>query len=328
MSILITGASGFVGQELAAAFLTADPNQHLVLTDIVEPTIPSTLPSSHKYQNVTLTKADLLNSSERDSLLATKFDSCYLLHGIMSSGSEANLDLGLRVNFDSSYALLQDLRHKQPGVKVIYTSSLAVYGPPQKQGEVFSEYTTPFPQSSYGTEKLMIETLVNDFSRRGLIDGRICRLPTVIVRPGKPSAAASSFVSGIVRESLNGIKNSLPVQPDLEVWICSTKTVIHNLQHARTIPASDFGIFRTTNLPGLTVTVEEILEALEDVAGKEARDLVVREKDEETQRIFESWQPRFETERALRLGYKGDGTLQQTIRDYADRVGFKRSDLK
>lgn len=323
MTILITGASGFIGQELAAALLTTDPNQSLVLTDIVEPTIPSTATISG-YPNVKLTKADLLSSSDREALLSSKFSTCYLLHGIMSSGSENDLDLGLRVNFDSSYALVQDLRKKQPGVKVVFTSSLAVYGPPGGAEDVFDEDTTPWPQSSYGTEKLMMEYLVNDFSRRGLIDGRIVRLPTVIVRPGKPSAAASSFASGIVRESLAGVKNTLPVRKDMQLWVCSTRTVVKNLIHASTIPAEKFGLSRTANLPGLTVTVDEILTALEGVGGKEARDMVVEEKDETTERIVESWMPRFNTKKAQALGYHEDGTLTEAVKDYAEKVGFVR----
>jgi nucleoside-diphosphate-sugar epimerase len=206
----------------------------------------------------------------------------------MSSGSESNLPLSTLVNIDSFRHILSTLAQSYPGTKVVFPSSLAVYGPPSSQQEVISETTCPLPQSSYGAQKLVVETLINDFSRRGLMDGRIARLPTVIVRPGAPTAAASSFASGIVRESLKGIRNILPVgDEDLEMWVCSPQTVVANLIRLRDLPKERFAKFgsRVVCLPGQTVSMAEILRELEVVGGNKARDLVVKERDEGIEKI-------------------------------------------
>ena len=203
MNFLITGGSGFIGQELAAALLLENKDTKLTLTDIIEPTIPHS--ASAEGPRVRCTKSDLTALASIEQLLQEPYDGIYVLHGIMSSGSEANLELGLQVNLDSCRMMLDVVRTKHPGTKVVFASSCAVYGP-APQGAILDEETCPLPRSSYGTQKHIVETLINDFSRRGLIDGRSCRLPTVMVRPGAPTAAASSFVSGIVREPLKGEK--------------------------------------------------------------------------------------------------------------------------
>lgn len=314
MNILITGAGGFLGQELAAALLEAEPTTHLVLADVVTPNV--SWPEHAK--RVTTIQADLTSIEAVNSLLQPTFAACYLLHGIMSGGAEANLDLGLRVNLDSFRFILDHLRRHQPGVKVIFPSSLAIYGPSQP-GQITDEKTIPIPQSSYGTEKLIVETLVNDFSRRGLIDGRICRLPTVIVRPGAPSAAASSFASGIVRESLKGEKNVLPVGQDLEMWVASPKTVVKNLVAIKDIPKDKFGAAqgRAVNLPGHTVTVRDILQALEAVGGKDKRNLVEERRDTKVEAIVASWPARFNTSFARKLGMSEDISLKEEIESFA-----------
>jgi nucleoside-diphosphate-sugar epimerase len=282
MHILITGASGFIGQELTTALVLSSEDIHLTITDIVEPQIPTaSTSSSHR---ITTIKSDLTSPDSVSTLLHKAFDAIYLLHGIMSGGSESDLDLGLRVNVDSFRLTLDTLRKNHPGTTVVFPSSLAVYGP-TSTGELVSESTCPIPQSSYGSEKLIVETLINDYSRRGLIDGRIARLPTVIVRPGKPTAAASSFASGIVRESLKGEKNILPVEENLAMWVCSPQTVVKNLLAIRTVPKEKFGTSRTVCLPGQTVTVKQILDALEAVGGKETRALVEKKRDTEVERI-------------------------------------------
>jgi len=153
MSILITGAAGFLGQELSAALLEAEPEAHLILTDIVEPKAPA----GHESARVKCVKADLGSPDAVETLLSTKLSCCYLLHGIMSGGAEANLDLGLKVNLDSFRTVLDHLRKTQQGVKVVFPSSLAVYGP-SPAGQTTSEQTVPMPQNSYGAEKLIVET--------------------------------------------------------------------------------------------------------------------------------------------------------------------------
>ncbi|KAF2180419.1 NAD(P)-binding protein [Zopfia rhizophila CBS 207.26] len=315
--ILITGAGGFIGKELAASLLEAEPNAHLVLADVFEPPVPSS------KDRVLSIKADLTDPSSVTTLLSSQtWSACYLLHGIMSGGAEANLDLGLRVNVDSHRLILDYLRNHQPGVVVIFPSSLAIYGPPETPNEVISEKTTPIPQSSYGAEKLIIETLVNDYSRRGLINGRVVRLPTVIVRPGAPSAAASSFASGIVREPLKGEKSILPVPKDLEMWVCSPKTVVKNLVAIKDVPKEKFGVNRgrVVNLPGQTVKVGQILDALEAVGGQEALALVEEKRDPKIEAIVASWPARFNISVARTLGMSEDISLTEEVQSFARSV--------
>jgi len=189
-TILITGAGGFVGQTLASKLLSVYPNANLILADIAEPKNPQ--PSSSRVKCVA---SDLTDVSACNTLLESSPDAVFILHGIMSSGAEANLELGLKVNFDSVRNLLDRLRRTKAGAKVIFTSSCAVFGRAATKQIATETDIVPIPETSYGTQKLMIEFLINDYSRRGLIDGRVVRLPTIFVRAGTPTAAASSFVA-------------------------------------------------------------------------------------------------------------------------------------
>lgn len=317
MKILITGASGFIGQEIIPVLLEKYPDAQLTITDIVEPPIPPT--ASSKSSQIKAVKTDLTSAFNITSLLEPGFDAIYQMHGIMSAGSEANLDLSLKVNLDSHRLILDLVRTKYPGTKIVFPSSCAVYGPAQP-GEVFSEATLPLPQGTYGAHKFMTEILINDLSRKGVIDGRCCRLPTVIVRPGKPTAAASSFASGIVREPMNGIKAELPVDEDVEIWIASPVSVVKNLVYALEVPAEKFGGFRTVCLPGQCVTVKQILDALEEVGGKEKRALVERKQEPETERIVKSWPARVDTSKAKGMGMMDDLSLKEIVEGYAARL--------
>ncbi|KAF1982001.1 NAD(P)-binding protein [Aulographum hederae CBS 113979] len=319
--ILITGAGGFISQTLGPVLLSSNPGLILTLADVFEPPIPpSCKPQSSR---ITCLKADLTSASAVNALVSpSKFTTCYLLHGIMSAGSEADLELGLRVNLDSHRLMLDALRRLQPGVRVIFSSSLAVYGPTRASGvieddEVFDEMVLPLPRSSYGSQKFMVEQLIQDYSRKGLIDGRVARLPTVVVRPGKASNAASSFASGIIRESLQGIPNTYPCSASLKMWICAPSTAVHNLALLRTLPSSSFNTTtRVINLPGQTVTVKKMLDALEEVAGKEARGMVKEEREERHERILETWPNRFDTWKAEALGMKADIDVRELIEEF------------
>ncbi|KAH6867224.1 hypothetical protein B0T10DRAFT_502550 [Thelonectria olida] len=319
--ILITGGAGFVGQDLAAALINSSDDLQLTLTDVVEPSIPPSV-SQHAHR-ISTTKCDLTDSSVIAKLFEPRYKAIYLLHGLMSGGAEANLELGWRVNWDSHRAILDYLRHHHVGAIVIFPSSLAVYGPSQGDNNPTSEDTRPLPQSSYGAQKLMVETYLNDMSRRGLLDGRVVRLPTIIVRPGAPSAAASSFASGIVREPLNGVESVLPVARDLKMWVCSPETVVRNLILIKDVPASKFGLSRVVNLPGITVSVQEILNALESVGGEKAIALIKEERDPKVEAIVASWPADFDTKVADELGMAGDVELVQTVRAFYKRVHSK-----
>lgn len=320
MSILITGAGGYVGQELAASLLANTPATTTVtITDVVEPGIPeSAVPHASRLCCV---KADLTSTKEVDELISASksYETVYLLHGIMSGGSEANFELGTRVNLDSVRYILDRLRTIAPGTKVVFTSSLAVYGP-AAPGFIINETNfPPVPSSSYGSQKLIVETLLNDYSRRGFLDGRCVRLPTVTVRAGKPTQAASSFASDIIREPFHGNKAVLPVARETKMWICSPHTVIRNLIHARSIPKEAFGDSRSVNLPGLKVSVQQMLDALLEIGGPERRALVEERYDAATDKIVQSWAPEFDTARALKLGFAADISMEENIKQFASK---------
>ncbi|KAJ5581736.1 hypothetical protein N7535_000356 [Penicillium sp. DV-2018c] len=320
MSILITGAGGYVGQELAAALLANTPASTTVtITDVVEPQVPEA--AKEHAGRLTCVKADLTSTEAVDELFSASspYETVYILHGIMSSGSEANFELGIRVNLDATRYILDRLRATMPGVKVVFTSSLAVYGLAPR-GFVISEENFPAsPSTSYGSQKLIIETLLNDYSRRGFLDGRCVRLPTVTVRAGKPTQAASSFASDIIREPFHGKKAVLPVSKETEVWICSPYTIIKNLMHARTIPKEAFGESRSVNLPGLKVTVQQMLDSLLEIGGKERRDLVEEKYDAAIDKIVQTWTPQFDNTRAFKLGFAADISMEENIKQFASR---------
>ncbi|KAJ5872799.1 NAD-dependent epimerase/dehydratase [Penicillium soppii] len=318
MSILITGAGGYVGQELATSLLASTPATTTVtITDVVEPEIPES--AAQLASRLKCVKADLTSTKEVDELItaARPYETVYLLHGIMSGGSEANFELGIQVNLDSTRYILDRLRTTAPGTKVVFTSSLAVYGPAPPGFVIDEKNFPPVPSSSYGSQKLIVETLLNDYSRRGFLDGRCVRLPTVTVRAGKPTQAASSFASDIIREPFHGKKAILPVAKETEMWICSPHTIIKNLIHARTVPKEEFGESRSVNLPGLKVSIQQMLDALLEVGGPERRALVEEKYDAATDKIVQSWTPQFDTARAFKMGFCADISMKENIKHFA-----------
>ncbi|OJJ87464.1 SDR family oxidoreductase [Aspergillus glaucus CBS 516.65] len=310
MHILITGAAGFIGQLLAKELLN-DPSHTLTLTDVIEPPIPKGSKYPNNAQPVT---ADLLAGA--DNLVSPTLDAVYAFHGIMSSGSEANFDLGMRVNVDATRILFEALRKTCPGVKVIYSSSQAVYGQPLP--EVVHDSVIPTPQSSYGAEKIICETLVNEYTRRGFINGFVLRFPTISVRPGKPTAAASSFLSGIIREPLAGKECVVPIEDrSFKSWICSPRTLVHNLLHTLSLSRDVLpSHIRQINVPGICVTVQEMMNALEKVGGKEKLGFLQEKEDAELKAILLSWPTRFDNSQAFLLGFKPDESFEQAVRNY------------
>ncbi|PKX88530.1 SDR family oxidoreductase [Aspergillus novofumigatus IBT 16806] len=288
MQILITGAAGFIGQLLAKELLN-DPSYHLTLTDIHEPPPPRAL------------------------------DAVFAFHGIMSSGSEANFDLGMSVNVDATRTLLEALRRTCPGVRFIYSSSQAVYGRPLP--DVVDDSVTPTPQGSYGAEKLICETLVNEYTRRGFITGFTLRFPTISVRPGQPTAAASSFLSGMIREPLAGKECVIPVEDrSFKSWLCSPRTLVQNLVLTLSLPSDALPPhIRSINVPGICVTVQEMMDALEKVGGKDKLALLKEKEDPTLRPILDSWPTRFNNSQAIALGFKRDSSFEQAVRDYYEQ---------
>ncbi|KAF4218121.1 hypothetical protein CNMCM8980_000215 [Aspergillus fumigatiaffinis] len=313
MQILITGAAGFIGQLLAKDLLN-DPSYHLTLTDIHEPPIPKGV----KYpQNAKTIKADLLAGAE--TVVDKSLDAVFAFHGIMSSGSEANFDLGMSVNVDATRTLLEALRRTCPGVRFIYSSSQAVYGRPLP--DVVDDSVTPTPQGSYGAEKLICETLVNEYTRRSFITGFTLRFPTISVRPGQPTAAASSFLSGMIREPLAGKECVIPVEDrSFKSWLCSPRTLVQNLVLTLSLPSDALPPhIRSINVPGICVTVQEMRDALEKVGGKDKLALLKEKEDPTLRPILDSWPTRFDNSQAIALGFKRDSSFEQAVKDYYEQ---------
>ncbi|OMQ21308.1 D-erythronate dehydrogenase [Serratia oryzae] len=315
MKVIITGGAGFLGQRLATALLRENvlPFRELILADIQRPNAPVDDP------RVRCLALDLTQPGAASQLIDKHCSVLFHLAAIVSSHAESDFDLGMQVNFDATRQLLEAARHHAPAMKFIFTSSLAVFGgqlPP-----MVSDDCAVLPQSSYGTQKALCELLINDYSRKGFVDGRVLRLPTISVRPGKPNKAASSFASGIIREPLHGESSICPVSPDLALWLSSPGTVIDNFIHAAQLSAAQFGTSRTVNLPGISVTVQQMLHALGAVAGEQARARVSFVPDATINRIVASWPGHFDVRRALALGFSVDEDFQQII------SAFMRDDM-
>jgi nucleoside-diphosphate-sugar epimerase len=310
MKILITGAAGFIGQHLARELLK-NPENKLILTDI---SYFSTPPSSIHPENAICIQADLVK--EPQAVLIEKVDAVYILHGIMSSGAEANLDLGLKVNVDATRNLLDCIRKKGPHTRVIYGSSIAVYGRPFP--EIITENVYPTPEGSYGCEKVICETLINDYTRRGYIDGVSIRLPGVIIRPGPPAQAASGFLSGIIREPLAGKKCIVPTKDRSKAfWVCSINDIVSNLAYILGFPVDILPLHRRVlNAPGILVTIQEMRDTLAKAAGQEMLDFIEEVEDTTFADLVQSWPCNFDVSLAVGIGLSTTGSFEDAVEQY------------
>ncbi|SDK72113.1 Nucleoside-diphosphate-sugar epimerase [Franzmannia pantelleriensis] len=312
MHILITGAAGFLGQRLlqqlvARGELCGQPISRFTLVDQSEAAVPETSGIAFDCQAL-----DITAPGAWDAVLEGRPDVIYHLAAVVSSAAEADLDLGMAVNFDATRALLEACRARELGAtRLVMASSVAAYG--GDLPETLDDMTALQPQNSYGAQKAMCELLINDYSRRGLVDGRVLRLPTIVIRPGRPNAAASSFASSILREPLGGEEAICPVPVEQPLFVMSPGKVVEALVHGAEVDGEALGKFRAFMLPGITVTVAEMLEGLRQVAGDEAVARVRHEPDPRIQAIIASWPARFDTAKADRLGFPGDDDFKQII---------------
>ena len=322
MKLMITGGGGFVGSRLARALLArgtlaGERIDRLVLTDIAPP--PADLLADARVEART---GPLISNTE--ALREEAFDGVFHLASAVSGECEADFELGLRSNLDSTRALLDALRaHVGAGGKVprvVFSSSVAVFGPDAAvpMPKVVADDTLPAPQTSYGTQKLICEHLVADYTRKGYIDGRAARLMTVTVRPGRPNGAASSFFSGIIREPLAGVESICPVSPDVSHPVSSPARTVDGLIAVYEASREAFGGRTALNLPALNVRVSEMLDALEQVAGSAVRARVRFERDERIAGIVANWPIGASAARAARLGLLAHDNFADIVRQYID----------
>ncbi|HEX4764439.1 MAG TPA: D-erythronate dehydrogenase [Usitatibacter sp.] len=308
MKVLITGGGGFLGSRLARALKARDPKAHVTLLDMAFP------PGLEREFNCVA--GDVSSPAVIARALEPDTDSIFHLASVVSGGAEADFDLGYRVNLDGMRAVLEASRKLTKPPKFVFTSSVAAFG--GKLPDVLDDSTTPTPQTSYGTQKVIGEYLVADWTRKGMLDGRSLRLPTIVVRPGKPNLAASSFASGIIREPLNGVVAECPVPDTTGVWILSPKRVVEAFMHAHDLPGDAWPSSRVVNLPGITLTVREMIDAMGRVAGKQAVSRVKFVPDARIQAIVKTWPVRFRTERALAMGFRADADFESVVRGYLE----------
>jgi len=319
MKILITGGGGFLGFRLAKTLLARAQLGGKAITSItlLDGAFPSLL-SEFKNEKLKAVTGDVSDAATIASVCTPDTDAVFHLAAVVSGAAEADFDLGMRVNYKGMELLLAQMRKcGKEGAsppRLVYTSSVAAFG-----GElpaVLDDSTIANPQTSYGAQKVIGEYLVTDYSRKGFIDGRSLRLPTIVVRAGKPNAAASSFASGIIREPLNGVISECPVAPETGVWLLSPGKVVDAFIHAWELPAQAWGTQRWLNLPGITASVAQMVEALRRVAGDAAAERVVYKADARIQAIVKTWPVNFRTPRALAMGFRPDADVESVIRDY------------
>lgn len=315
MNILILGGGGVIGQKLARALaargeLRGKPITGLTLADINDPApVKATFP-------VACTTCNIADAGSVAGVVTKDVDVIYLLAAIVSAHAEEDFDAGMQINLMGTLNVLKAARGLGTRPVVVFTSSVAVYG-----GEVpdpITDHTFLNPQTSYGTQKAIGELLVNDYSRKGYIDGRGFRLPTISVRPGKPNRAASSFMSSILREPLNGQEAICPVEDDFPHYYLSPRKCVENLIKGAEIPGDVLGQNRCMMMPGKMWTIREVIDAMTAVAGPEPAKLIRWEAQPDIQRIVKGWRFDLRPEKSVKLGLEADASFEDNIRYYLE----------
>ncbi|PZO82436.1 MAG: NAD-dependent epimerase [Mesorhizobium amorphae] len=314
MRILVTGAAGMLGRKLAERLardgkVGSEAIEAVLLQDVVAAPLVAGLPAEVRV-------SDLAAPGEGEALAGFRPDLVFHLAGVVSGQAERDFALGYRVNLDGTRALFEALAAGGRRPRVVFTSSMAVFGAPLPA--VVPDGFTPAPLTSYGTQKLMGELLLADHTRKGFIDGVGIRLPTVCVRPGKPNAAASGFFSGIIREPLAGQTAVLPVPREVVHAHASPRAAVGFLLHAATLDGDRLGHARSLNMPATAVSVGEQIEALRRVGGDRAVALIREEPDPAVWAIVRTWPERFEATRAEKLGFAADRDFDAIVRAHVE----------
>src|SRR5580704_479773 len=310
MRIVITGGCGFLGRRVALKLLAEGSALGAIDELLLFDNAPSALPLPDD-RRLTLVTGDIADRATVAAVIAPGSDAVFHLAAIVSGQAEAETDLGYRVNLDGTRAVLDACRALGTCPRLVFASSLAVYGgvlPP-----AVGDDTALTPQSSYGTQKALGELLVNDYSRKRFVDGRALRLPTVVVRPGRPNRAASTFASSIIREPLAGQDAVCPVTPDTVIALASPRRIVEGLVHAFDLPGAAFGASRSLQLPGFSVAVGEMAAALRRAGGESAYARIRWQPDLQIQAIVSGWPRALATPRAEALGFGRDQGIDEVI---------------
>jgi nucleoside-diphosphate-sugar epimerase len=318
MKILILGGAGMIGQKLLNLILQkkeikSETVSEITLFDIIDAPYPdnSSIPIITK-------SGDISDPMVSNDLIKSKPDIVFHLAAIVSGQAEQEFDLGWNINTKGSWSLFEAIRSQGESYcpRVVFTSSIAVFGSPFPDEIPDDFFTTPL--TSYGAQKAISELLLADYSRKGMLDGISIRLPTICVRPGKPNLAASGFFSGIIREPLNGQEAILPVDTDVRHWHATPRSAAGFLIHAAELDTSKLNNRITLNMPGLSVTVQEQIEALGRVAGNDVVKLIKHQPDPTIMKIVSGWARNFNTKRSLDLGFKAETTFDEIIQIYVE----------
>jgi D-erythronate 2-dehydrogenase len=324
MHILITGAAGMIGRKLTARLvqdgsLNGKPVDKLTLVDVLAPERPAGFSGPAE-----LTAGDLCVPGTAQRAISDRPDVIFHLAAIVSAEAELDFEKGYRINVDGTRALLEASRTMGDGYhpKLVFSSSIAVFGAPFPEAIADEFHLTPL--TSYGTQKAVSELLLADYTRRGFVDGVAIRLPSIVVRPGKPNKAASGFFSSIIREPLSGQEAVLPVDESVLHWHASPRAAVGFLIHAAGLTRGQLGPRISLTMPGVCCTVCEQIAALRRIAGDKVASRIRRQPDELIKRIVAGWPSRFDPRRASALGFKGEGSFDEIIRIHIeDELGGK-----
>lgn len=320
--IVVTGGGGFLGQRLIGELLESDRwvinGDHVSIESLC--VIDRVIPEHFRARGVETIEGDLLSIIRERHEIFEGVDAVIHLASAVSGECEADLELGLEVNLNAGMALGRRLAQENNKPLLVFSSSLAVYGgtPDFPLPPVITDDIRPNPQNSYGAQKLILETLYADLARRGLISIRTLRLMTVSVRPGAPNQAASGFLSGMIREPLAGIDSNIPVPLETEVALNSPKQAVDGLIRVMGISDEVWGSPLGLNLPGIRISVQGMIDALEAVAGREILDHLTCETDPAIQRIVAGWPSCFDSTRAQRLRLESNERFETVVRDFSD----------
>lgn len=320
MQVVITGGAGMLGKKLAKELLKrgtlAGPDgqqktiDKLILLDVAE------APDLPKDKRVTFVAGEVSDPALVGRLIAGDTGSVFHFAAVVSAGAEADFDLGYRVNLDGTRVVLEACRALKAPPRVVFTSSVAVFG--GDMPAVITDEQKLTPQTSYGAQKAMGELMVADYTRKGFIDGRSLRLPTIVVRPGKPNKAASTFASSIIREPLQGQEAVCPVRPDNWMPLLSPRKTVECFIHAHELASTQWGTNRTLMLPSLDVTVGDMAAAVKRVAGNDAYKKIVWKADPLIQKIVDGWPARLDSKRARGMGLKADDSMDAIIQAFIE----------